>query len=155
MVPTRRLAALAFVAVLVAVALAVSPVARLPLALVDASLLLGVALDALLLRGRRTLTERHAPNIFSVGRANTVSLVLRNTSRRTLRGTVADDVRRAVARPVVDDDDLVLIKAVEGGDRVERAADVAGLVVRDDYQADRDSHRLGPADQAVQHAYRL
>jgi uncharacterized protein (DUF58 family) len=91
MIPTRRLAALALVAALVAAALAFSPAARLPLALIDGTLLLGVAADALLVRGRRALVERHAPNIFSVGRANPVSLVLRNTSRQTLRGTVADD----------------------------------------------------------------
>jgi uncharacterized membrane protein YqjE len=55
MVPTPRLAALALVALLVAVAVALSPAARLPLVIVDAAVLLGAALDALFLRGRRTL----------------------------------------------------------------------------------------------------
>jgi uncharacterized protein (DUF58 family) len=90
-VPTRRLAALAGLAVLVAVFAGYVRELRPALYALDASLVLGAALDALLAIGRRVEIERSGAAIFSVGRVNVVGITLRNRSGRTLRGVVADD----------------------------------------------------------------
>lgn len=87
LVPTRRCVGLAFVAT----AASLLPGARSAWIALDIVLVALVALDALAGRGRRVEASRHAAQIFSVGRVNAVSLVLRNTSSRTLRGTVMDD----------------------------------------------------------------
>jgi uncharacterized protein (DUF58 family) len=91
MVPARRFVVLAFVALLVAIGAGLLPASRLALFLVDFALAGAALIDALLLRGRRVEVERAAATILSVGRPNVVTLSLRNTSRRTLRGTVSDD----------------------------------------------------------------
>ena len=93
MVPTRRLTAFAALAALVAVAAGFVHALRGPLVALDATLLVGAALDALLIhaRARRVDVERQVAAIFSVGRKNQVTLHLRNTSRRALRGVVSDD----------------------------------------------------------------
>ena len=92
MIPTRRLAAFAWLAALVAVAAGFVPAARVPLYALDGAIALGALIDLTLQLGaRRVEAERHVGAIFSVGRANAVSITLRNTSRRTLRGTVTDD----------------------------------------------------------------
>ncbi len=91
MVPTRRLAVFAFLATLVALVAGYVAPARGAMALLDAVLLLAAAGDAALSAGRRLDVERQAPAIFSVGRPNLVTLVLRNRTGRTLRGTFADD----------------------------------------------------------------
>jgi uncharacterized protein (DUF58 family) len=91
LVPTRRFAGLAFVAALVA-ALAgyLDGIDAAWLAL-DGVILAMAAIDALSGRGQRIEIERKAAQIFSVGRANPVTLLLHNTSSRKLRGTVTDD----------------------------------------------------------------
>jgi len=90
-VPTRRLTAFAWLAALVAVVAGFAPAARVPLFALDGAIAFGAIVDLLVQRGRRVEAERHVGAIFSVGRANAVSITLRNTSRRTLRGTVTDD----------------------------------------------------------------
>lgn len=90
-VPTRRLVALVAIAVLVAVAAGFVPAARLALFALDAVLVVATALDVLLAAGNRVRLERSAAAIFSVGRPNVVTIVVRNKSARALRGTVADD----------------------------------------------------------------
>jgi uncharacterized protein (DUF58 family) len=90
-VPTKRLAGFAGLTVIVAIVAGYVPAARLSLFALDALLLLAAALDALAMRGKRIEAERHAASIFSVGRANPITLTLRNRSGRRLRGIVADD----------------------------------------------------------------
>ncbi|MEO8877139.1 MAG: DUF58 domain-containing protein [Polyangiaceae bacterium] len=98
MIPTRRLAWLAAIATILALVAAYFPPARLPLVAVDAVIVLAALIDALLSRGslfstppRRIGVERHAAAIFSVGRANPVTVGLRNRTNRRLVGVVGDD----------------------------------------------------------------
>jgi uncharacterized protein (DUF58 family) len=90
-VPTRRLAALAFVAVLVAIAAGFVAPARTALWVLDAVIVLAALLDLLATLGPRVEVERQAAAIFSVGRANVVTLRLRSRRARRLRGSVTDD----------------------------------------------------------------
>jgi uncharacterized protein (DUF58 family) len=99
MLPTRRLVVLSALALAVAAVVGVTGVARLPLYLLDGALALAALVDALLVRRRRVGIERVVAAILSVGRANVVTLSMRNLSQRTLRGTVADDpVKDAITR---------------------------------------------------------
>jgi uncharacterized protein (DUF58 family) len=91
LLPTRRLAAFFALTALVAGVAGYVPKARLALFALDAALVLAAACDALLALGRRVEVERNVASILSVGRANVVTLHLRNRSGRTLRGLVADD----------------------------------------------------------------
>lgn len=91
MIPTRRLVALAFVATAAAVVAGyVSGVDAAWIA-IDALLALGASADAVAGRRRVLRVERQAADIFSVGRANPVTIVLTNESDRPLVGTVMDD----------------------------------------------------------------
>lgn len=90
-VPTRRFVVLAFVATAVATLAGYVPGIDPAWAALDAVVLLMVGADAVAGRGQRVEIERKAAQIFSVGRANPVTLTLHNTSDRTLRGTVMDD----------------------------------------------------------------
>jgi uncharacterized protein (DUF58 family) len=90
-VPTKRLAALALVTVIIATVAAFMPEAKLALFALDGIVAMFAVIDVLAIRGTKVEVERQAPAIFSVGRPNVVTLVLRNTSARSLRGTVADD----------------------------------------------------------------
>ncbi|MGH7436633.1 MAG: DUF58 domain-containing protein, partial [Polyangiaceae bacterium] len=94
MVPTRRLVVLAFAAALLATGAGLVPSLRSTLATVDAVLVVAALVDALFATGRAPRVEvlREAAAIFSVGRANQVTLRLRNRSKRRLRGIVADDL---------------------------------------------------------------
>jgi uncharacterized protein (DUF58 family) len=90
-VPTRRLVVLAFAATMIAtLAGFVAGVDPAWVAL-DGLVLVMAGVDALAARGRRFEIERKAAQIFSVGRANPVTLTLHNKSNRVLRGTVTDD----------------------------------------------------------------
>jgi uncharacterized protein (DUF58 family) len=90
-VPTRRFVVLAFVAAGVAtLAGFVHGVDPAWIGL-DGLVVVMAAVDALAGRGRRVEIERKAAQIFSVGRANPVTLTLHNQSGRVLRGTVTDD----------------------------------------------------------------
>jgi uncharacterized protein (DUF58 family) len=91
MVPTRRLALLAFLATVVAVAAGWAPALRPALVVTDLAIVLGTLVDVLFAIGRRVDVDRQVAAIFSVGRANVVTLHLRNRSGRALRGSVADD----------------------------------------------------------------
>ena len=91
MVPTKRLVLALFAAALIALAADFVPSLRLTLTLLDALIFSAVLVDGVLGLGRRVDAERHAPAIFSVGRANPVQLTLRNLGGRALRGVVADD----------------------------------------------------------------
>ena len=90
-VPTRRLVWIAWMAVGVAVAAGYVPALRGPLFALDALVVVAALVDLILVRGARFEIERSAATIFSVGRANPVTIHLRNRSSRTLRGTVTDD----------------------------------------------------------------
>jgi uncharacterized protein (DUF58 family) len=91
--PTPRLVVFAFGAA--ALALVAGPVHSLRPALfaADALVALAALVDVLFAAGRRPRVEvsREAAAIFSVGRANRVTLHLRSRSGRTLHGVVADD----------------------------------------------------------------
>ena len=91
LVPTRRFVVLAFGAAIVAAVAGLLPGIDAAWLGLDALLLLMVAIDAIAGRGRRVEMERKAAQIFSVGRANPVSILVHNTSGRTLRGTLMDD----------------------------------------------------------------
>lgn len=90
-VPTRRLAVLAFVAAGVATVAGFVPGIDPAWVALDGLVVVMTAVDALVGRGRRVEVERKAAQIFSVGRSNPVTLTLHNTSGRVLRGTVMDD----------------------------------------------------------------
>jgi uncharacterized protein (DUF58 family) len=91
MVPTRRFVVLAFVASAVAVAAGFVPGVDAAWLALDAVVVLLAGADLLSGRGRRIAAERRAPQILSVGRANTIAITLHNESDRTLRGTLMDD----------------------------------------------------------------
>ena len=90
-VPQKRLAGLAFVAAAVATVSGYLPSLTGPMWGLDALLLLAAGADVALALGSRVRVEREAAEILSVGRPNLVTLTLRNTSTRTLSGTVMDD----------------------------------------------------------------
>jgi uncharacterized protein (DUF58 family) len=90
-VPTKRLVSLGFIAAMLAtVAGYVPDMARGVFAL-DGVIILLAALDALLVRKRRMEATRNAPQIFSLGRANVVTVDVHNASARKVRGTLTDD----------------------------------------------------------------
>ena len=95
LVPTTRLVALAFVAVGVAAVAGFAPALRGPLAALDGLVIVATLTDAVALRGRRLAFERNAAAIFSVGRANPVTITVTHRPRgdhdRALTVTVADD----------------------------------------------------------------
>ncbi|MEO7113949.1 MAG: DUF58 domain-containing protein [Polyangiaceae bacterium] len=98
MIPTRRLAWLAAIATILALAAAYLPAARPVLFAVDAIIVVATLLDALIARGSlfskpplRIAAQRQAAAIFSVGRPNVVTIGLRNRSGRRISGIVADD----------------------------------------------------------------
>jgi len=91
MVPTRRLAFLAFAAALLSVVAGYAPGLRGPLFVFDGTLTLGVVVDVLFSLRRCVEVDREVAAIFSVGRPNVVTLHLRNRGARPLRGIVADD----------------------------------------------------------------
>lgn len=90
-VPTRRLAALGFVAAGLATVAGYLPQASTSVWVLDGALVLLAVADVLLVRKARLSVSRNAPQIFSVGRANGVSLEIRNESGRRVRGIITDD----------------------------------------------------------------
>ena len=90
-VPTRRFVVLAFLATAVATVAGFVPGVDPAWIALDVLVLSMASVDALLGRDTRIEVERKAAQIFSVGRANTVTLTLHNKSERVLRGTVMDD----------------------------------------------------------------
>jgi uncharacterized protein (DUF58 family) len=90
-IPTRRLAALAWIATSVAIVAGYVPSLGAPLLALDLAVVTIALGDLVLAAGRRLEIQRQAAAIFSVGRANVVTITLRNRSRRALRGTVTDD----------------------------------------------------------------
>jgi uncharacterized protein (DUF58 family) len=99
MVPTRRLAFFAMVAALVAVVAGYATEVRPAMLVLDAALALGALVDVLFALGRRVDVDRQTAAIFSVGRPNLVTLLLRNRGWRSLRGLVADDPLEACESP--------------------------------------------------------
>jgi uncharacterized protein (DUF58 family) len=91
MVPTRRLALLAFVAAFVSIVAGYERPLAPAMWIVDILLAICVATDVLLALGRRVDVHRETPAVFSVGRPNGVTLRLRNRGTRALRGVVSDD----------------------------------------------------------------
>jgi uncharacterized protein (DUF58 family) len=89
--PTKRLAYLALVAMLLAVVAGYAPFVKTGLYAFDVVIVLAAVLDLVTLLGRRVEVERHVASIFSVGRPPVVTLHLRNRSGRTLRAVVSDD----------------------------------------------------------------
>lgn len=102
MIPTRRLAWLGAIATAVALVAAYAKGAVLPLVAIDGLVVLAALVDALVSLGKtRVNVERQAPDIFSVGRPNAVTLELRNASGRKLSGLVTDDpIARATSSGV-------------------------------------------------------
>lgn len=91
MVPTKRLVSLAFVATAVAVVAGYVPGVDAAWIGIDALLVAMCGAEAIAGRRRRVEAERRAASIFSVGRANAVTIVLSNRSDRAIAGTVVDD----------------------------------------------------------------
>ena len=91
MIPTRRLATLGWLATIVAIVAGYVPAIDTGLYALDAAIVLLALADVALAAGRRVEVTRTAAAIFSIGRANVVTLHLKNRSRRTLRGHVTDD----------------------------------------------------------------
>ncbi len=91
LIPTRRLVVLAFVAT--AIALVAGWLRGVDAAwfALDVVVLSTCVVDAIAARTRRIGAERHAAEIFSIGRANAVTLTLSNRSDRPVTGTVMDD----------------------------------------------------------------
>jgi len=90
-VPTRRLTALLWFIVLVALAAGFATSLRTALTVLDGVAVFAALIDAAFALGRRVEAERHAAAIFSVGRANQVIITLRNRGGRTLTGIASDD----------------------------------------------------------------
>jgi len=90
-VPTKRLVSLAFVAAAVALVAGYVPGVDAAWIGIDALLVAMCGADALAGRQRRVEAERRVADIFSVGRPNTVTIVLSNRSDRPITGTVMDD----------------------------------------------------------------
>ncbi len=91
MIPTKRLALLSGLAAFVALVAVFVPAIERSVYVFDGVVALFALLDALFAWGKRVEMEREAASIFSVGRPNPVTVVLRNRSGRTLRCLVADD----------------------------------------------------------------
>lgn len=93
LVPTRTLIWLGWGTALVALVAGYVPDARFPLVLLDGLIVLAALLDALLVyrRAPRIECDRTYARVLSVGRANVVTLTLKNRSRSRLVGFVADD----------------------------------------------------------------
>lgn len=83
---------LAGVPVVLALLAALEPHLLGPMLGFDGLLVVVAALDALLARRRLVEVERRAPRVFSVGRANHVTLELRSRSLRRLRLRITDDL---------------------------------------------------------------
>lgn len=90
-VPTPRLVTLAFVAAIVAVIAGYVPALTVPLVVLDLVIVVAMLADAIAVRGKRIAVERMVPAIFSIGRANVVTLAVKNRSPRALHLTIADD----------------------------------------------------------------
>lgn len=91
MVPTKRLVSLAFVATAIAIVAGYVPGVDAAWIGIDALLAAMCGADAFAGRRRRVEAERRVADIFSVGRPNTVTLVLSNRSDLPITGTVMDD----------------------------------------------------------------
>lgn len=91
MLPTKRLVTLAFIATAVAALAGYIPGVDIAWIGIDALLVFMCGIDALAGRRRRIEVERRAPDIFSVGRANVITIVVSNRSDRAIAGTVMDD----------------------------------------------------------------
>jgi uncharacterized protein (DUF58 family) len=92
MIPSRRLVLLALAPLVLALAALFDDTLLWPMLAADGAIVVIAALDALLGRGRLVAVERHAPQVFSVGRPNPVVLEVRSRARRTLDVLVRDDV---------------------------------------------------------------
>jgi len=90
-IPTRRLVGLAFTAVAVSAVAGFVPGIDAAWGALDAAVVALVGIDLASGRKRRIEAERRAAQIFSVGRANVVTITLHNRSDRGVRGTVMDD----------------------------------------------------------------
>jgi uncharacterized protein (DUF58 family) len=91
LVPTRRLVVLAFGAAGVALVAGFVPGIDAAWIALDAMLGVLAATEVLSGRKKRIEAERRAAQIFSVGRANAVTITLHNRTDRAVRGTVMDD----------------------------------------------------------------
>jgi uncharacterized protein (DUF58 family) len=90
-IPTRRLAALAWIATAVAIVAGYVPSLDVPLYTLDLAICTIALGDLALAAGKRLELRREAAAILSVGRANVVTITVRNRSRRVIKGTVNDD----------------------------------------------------------------
>ena len=91
LIPTRRLAVLAFVASGVSLFAGQLPAVRPAMIALDVAIVLAAIVDLLSTLGPAPEIEREAPRILSVGRAHVISLRIANRRRRKLRGELGDD----------------------------------------------------------------
>jgi uncharacterized protein (DUF58 family) len=90
-VPTKRFVVLAFAAALLATAAGYVPEMERAVYGLDGLVVLLAMVDALTVRKRRLEATRSAPQIFSLGRANVVTIEVHNKTARTIRGQLMDD----------------------------------------------------------------
>ncbi len=98
LVPTPRLAAFAGVAALVGVVAGLVPAARAPLIVLDLAMVMAALVDIVFLLGPPPELERSVADIFSVGRANPVTLGVKSRFSRAMKGFVVDDPVEAATR---------------------------------------------------------
>ena len=91
MLPTRRLALLAFVASFVSLVAGYVPAVVPAMWAIDCAVAVGVVADLMFALGPRVHVDREVAAVFSVGRPNLVTLRLRSPRARALRCVVADD----------------------------------------------------------------
>lgn len=92
MIPSRRMVLLAIAPVALALAALADDTLLWPMLALDGALALVAIVDGLLALPRLVTVEREAPEVFSVGRPNPVTLELRSRARRALAVEVTDDL---------------------------------------------------------------
>jgi uncharacterized protein (DUF58 family) len=92
MIPSRALVLLAILPLCLAVATLADRTLLFPMLATDLGIALIAALDALLARRGLVTVKREAAGVFSIGRANPVTLEIRSSARRRLAVALHDDL---------------------------------------------------------------
>lgn len=130
MIPSPILALLLLAPLVLAVMASFLPDLLWPMLAADLAIAIAAAADALFVRKRAVTVRRACREVFSIGRANPVTLELRTTSRRPLRVQVRDDLFDHATSP-----ELPLDLTLKPGERT--AAQYTVIPTR------RGSHVLG------------